>query len=133
MISEECKDLIAHLLVVDPKKRFTSEQALKHQWFKIQENRKDTHIAPQFDEDVILRLRTYRGESLFKRAAMNMLVKMATNKDVKNLREEFEKMDKDQTGMITHSELKEVLKSQKTKLTDEEVRNIIQQVDYQAN
>lgn len=33
-ISKEAKDLISKLLVVDPKKRYTCEQALKHPWFQ---------------------------------------------------------------------------------------------------
>lgn len=33
-VSEEAKDLIRHLLVVDPKQRLTSEQALAHPWCK---------------------------------------------------------------------------------------------------
>lgn len=33
-ISAEAKDLIRHLLVVDPKKRFTSLQVLQHPWIK---------------------------------------------------------------------------------------------------
>ncbi|KAK2949027.1 putative Calcium/calmodulin-dependent protein kinase type 1 [Blattamonas nauphoetae] len=33
-ISKEAKDLISHLLVVDPKKRYTAAQAIAHPWFK---------------------------------------------------------------------------------------------------
>lgn len=92
-MSDECKDLIKHLLVVDPNKRYSAEQALKHKWFTIQLT--SSPDIRQFDEDLITRLRTYKGESLFKRAAMNMLVKMASNDEVKDLRKQFEKMDKD--------------------------------------
>ena len=31
--SEEAKDLINHLIVTDPEKRFSAEEALKHPWF----------------------------------------------------------------------------------------------------
>lgn len=31
---QKAKDLIQHLLVVDPKKRYTTQQALQHPWFK---------------------------------------------------------------------------------------------------
>ncbi|KAA6327815.1 MAG: putative CAMK/CAMK1 protein kinase, partial [Streblomastix strix] len=31
-ISSNAKDLISHLLIVDPQKRLTAEQALKHPW-----------------------------------------------------------------------------------------------------
>ncbi|CAE7805733.1 cmk-1, partial [Symbiodinium microadriaticum] len=33
MISDEAKDLISHLLVVNPESRFTARQALDHPWF----------------------------------------------------------------------------------------------------
>lgn len=32
-ISEDAKDLVRHMLVVDPKERYTPEQALAHRWF----------------------------------------------------------------------------------------------------
>jgi calcium/calmodulin-dependent protein kinase I len=42
-ISAECKHLISQLLVVDPKKRYTPEQALQHPWILFNEN--ETPIA----------------------------------------------------------------------------------------
>lgn len=33
MVSDEGKDLIRQMLVVDPKKRLNAEQCLKHTWF----------------------------------------------------------------------------------------------------
>jgi Ca2+-binding EF-hand superfamily protein len=62
------------------------------------------------DDDVIRRLRAYKGESLFKRAVMNMLVKSASSKEVTDLRRQFQVIDKDGTGMILASELKIALK-----------------------
>lgn len=34
LFSESVKDLISKLIKVDPKQRFSAEEALKHQWFK---------------------------------------------------------------------------------------------------
>lgn len=34
-VSDDAKDLILHLLVVDPKERYTAEQALEHPWFEV--------------------------------------------------------------------------------------------------
>jgi serine/threonine protein kinase len=33
-VSEEAKDLVSNMLVVDPKKRFTAEQCLEHAWIR---------------------------------------------------------------------------------------------------
>jgi len=55
-------------------------------------------------------LKSYKGESLFKRAAMNMLVKMASSKEVDELRQTFEAIDKDGTGMILEKELHDVIR-----------------------
>ena len=61
------------------------------------------------DADVINRLKSYKGESLFKRAAMNMLVKMASSEEVDDLRRTFEAIDEDGTGMILEKELHGVI------------------------
>ena len=37
-VSDECKDLIKNLLKVEPDYRFDAGQALKHEWFKKEEN-----------------------------------------------------------------------------------------------
>lgn len=34
-ITKEAKDLISKLLVVDPKKRLTADEAIAHDWFKV--------------------------------------------------------------------------------------------------
>ncbi|CAE7531375.1 cmk-1 [Symbiodinium sp. KB8] len=34
-VSEEAKDLISHILVVDPSKRFTADDILNHAWFRL--------------------------------------------------------------------------------------------------
>ena len=47
-----------------------------------------------------MRLREYRGVSTFKKAAMNLLVKTATEDEVQDLRAQFQAIDKDGTGMI---------------------------------
>ena len=40
VVSDEAKDLIAKLLVVDPKKRLSAGDALQHTWFKIQDEKR---------------------------------------------------------------------------------------------
>ena len=90
-VSSECKDLISKLLVANPKKRLTGKEALGHAWFKkvLSKTEGETKIGVKISSDVIDRLRSFKGVSKFKRAAMNILVKMATEDEVKDLRAQF--------------------------------------------
>ena len=102
-MSETCKDLIKKLLVGDPKKRLDAGQALNHAWFTM--DTENNQVGP-IDTIVLTRLRNFKGVSMLKKAAMNMLVKMADSKTIEVLRSQFERMDLDKTGMINAAELK---------------------------
>ena len=58
------------------------------------------------DSSIFQRMKEYKGVSTLKKAAMNILVKMADNKDIEKLREAFIAMDLDSTGDIRADELK---------------------------
>lgn len=62
-----------------------------------------------------------------------MLVKTINQDEVTQLREVFEHMDKDGTGMINAQELSEYLISKQSGLTDKEVQSMINEIDYQGN
>jgi len=70
--SKEVTDLISCLLVVDPNKRLSAIEALNHTWFKT-----TNIIVKKLDSNVLSRLQSFKGVSKLKKAAMNMLVKMA--------------------------------------------------------
>jgi len=90
-VSSECKDLITKLLVANPKKRISGKDALSHPWFKKALNKggSDQKIGTPISDDVINRLRSFKGVSKFKRAAMNIMVKMASENEVKELSAQF--------------------------------------------
>lgn len=59
-----------------------------------------------------------------------MLVKMATSKEVEELREQFQTMDKDGSGMILASELNEIIRNQKLNMSAKDITAMICEVDY---
>lgn len=68
--------MISKLLITEPKNRLSAQEALKHKWFiKMDEGKLKS--APLIDKNVIARLQSFKGVSKLKKAAMNMLVKMA--------------------------------------------------------
>lgn len=101
-------DLINKLLVVDPKKRLTAGQAMDHQWFKEIEKScaNHDHKAKDIKKEVLGRLGEFKGVSVLKKAAMNMLVKMTDREKLKDLKIQFAQIDKDNTGEISADELK---------------------------
>jgi len=64
----------------------------------------------KINSEVIQRLSSFKGVSKLKKAAMNMLVKMADQSSIEELRNEFVKIDKDRTGLINAEELKLAIK-----------------------
>ncbi len=80
------------------------------------------------------RLKSFKGESTLKRAAMNLLVKQASDEDVAACKAAFQAIDVDGSGMISSDELRDVLRSkQHINLSDKEIDDIINQMDYQEN
>ena len=100
-LSVECRDLISKLLVVDPKVRLTGIAALKHPFFK-----PALPSLPSVSMKVIKRLKSFKGVSILKREALNMLIKMsAMEGEFEGLSQAFQKIDKDGSGLITQDEL----------------------------
>ena len=64
---------------------------------------------------------------------MNILVKTINQDEVASLREVFEKMDVDGTGMINASELSQYLKQKHLSMSNEEIKDLIAEIDYQGN
>ena len=47
--------------------------------------------------------------------------------------EQFKALDKDHTGMISFEELKEYILEKKIEMENEEIKNMIQALDYKGN
>ena len=130
-VSDEGKNLIKRMLVVDPNARVTPLQALKDPWFA-----KFKHMDPkdheqELDPDILNKLKEFKGVSTLKKIALNILVKMTSDSnDVEGLRAMFQKIDKDQTGYISAIELKEALNEANVKYHETELEQIINEIDY---
>ena len=64
---------------------------------------------------------------------MNLLVKTASEKEVQDLRAQFQAIDKDGTGMIRAQELHDVLMAQRMGASSQEIKDMIDQIDYHNN
>lgn len=87
------------MLTVDRNKRLSGDHVLRHPWFEkcITRNEGSSNVL---DLDVMKKLRDFKGSSTLKKAALNVLVKMLNPKDIEGLRQEFQKIDTDNSGII---------------------------------
>lgn len=93
--------MIKNLLTVNSSKRFDGNKALHHKWFEKFAPHQD--IAKEVDnlnQNVLKNLKGYKGVSHLKRRVMNMLIKMATDKEIGELTAYFQEIDKNGTGTI---------------------------------
>lgn len=102
---------------MDPKQRLSAGDAIHHVWFKTTVSK--TKIV--IDKNVLDRLGSFKGVSKLKKAAMNMLVKMADQNEIEKLRSEFVKLDKDCTGMINAEELKIAIQESDMNIPHEQI------------
>lgn len=135
IISDECKELIKKLLVVRPKDRVKGVDVLKHAWFtKFELNTSlRSNQGAQIDLEVLDRLKSFKGVSTLRKAALNMMVKMIDDRELENLREQFREIDEDGTGMIKASELAAVLRKRDLNMSNKEVEDLINEIDYHGN
>ena len=79
------------------------------------------------------RIIEFKGQSTLKKAAMNMLVQMISQDEVKDLRAQFEAIDTHGTGMIDMNELTDVLTNKGIKIDVNQLNDIISEIDYYGN
>lgn len=103
-VSVEAKDLIARLLVKDPKIRLTADQAMKHKWV-VNHVRKKVP-SPNLLLDTLDRLREFRVMNNLNLAAMNYINNcLSTEDERRKLSETFRYLDINDDGVLSFDEL----------------------------
>ena len=136
-LSKSGKDLIQKLLMIEPNKRLSAEQALSHPWFK--ENKSKELFNKIKDESTIKKmiqnLKLYKRDSIIQETALAYLVhNFPQMKDVVNACKLFNQMDVDGDGKINK---KEFLKGLQSKISSDtlksDVDTIFKNIDMDNN
>ncbi|KAK4789007.1 hypothetical protein SAY86_020326 [Trapa natans] len=128
-ISPGAKDLVRKMLNTDPKQRLTAFQVLNHPWIKEDGEAPDTPL----DNAVLNRLKQFRAMNNFKKAALRVIAGCLSEEELMGLKEMFRGMDTDNSGTITLEELKQGLSKQGTKLSEYEVKQLMEAADADGN
>ncbi|KAL1537796.1 Calcium-dependent protein kinase 33 [Salvia divinorum] len=128
-ISESAKDLVRRMLTQDPKKRITAAQVLEHPWLKEGGEASDKPI----DSAVLTRMKQFRAMNKLKKLALKVIAENLSTEEIHGLKAMFTNMDTDKSGTITYEELKAGLARLGSKLTETEVRQLMDAADVDGN
>ncbi|XP_016464261.2 calcium-dependent protein kinase 17-like isoform X2 [Nicotiana tabacum] len=123
-ISGGAKDLVRKMLTIDPKQRLTAMQVLNHSWIKEDGEAPDTPL----DNAVLHRLKQFRAMNKFKKVALRVIAGCLSEEEIMGLKQMFKNMDADNSGSITIEELKQGLAKQGTKLSDYEIKQLMEAI-----
>lgn len=125
-VSEDAKELIRCLLKMNPRDRYTAEQALNHAWIaKKAPKAKDVNLQENFVDN----LRSFRSQNKLKKAALQIIAGQLNDDQIKSLRETFMALDHNGDGLLTAVELKEGLAKAGIKDMPPDLEQILKDVD----
>ncbi|CAK9163942.1 unnamed protein product [Ilex paraguariensis] len=128
-ISKSAKDLVQKMLTQDPKRRITAAQVLEHPWLREGGEASDKPI----DNAVLSRLKQFRAMNKLKKVALKVIAENLSAEEIQGLKTMFTNMDTDKSGTITYEELKTGLARLGSKLTEPEVKQLMEAADVDGN
>ncbi|KAH9310566.1 hypothetical protein KI387_025601, partial [Taxus chinensis] len=128
-ISSAAKDLVKNMLNQDPKKRLTALQVLNHPWVREDGEAPDKPL----DSAVLIRMKQFRAMNNLKKVALKVIAENLSEEEIMGLKEMFKSMDTDNSGTVTFEELKTGLARLGSKISESEVRQLMNAADVDGN
>ncbi|OVA06601.1 Protein kinase domain [Macleaya cordata] len=128
-ISSSAKDLVMKMLTQDPNKRVTPADVLEHPWIREGGEASDQPI----DSAVLSRMKQFRAMNKLKKLALKVIAENLSEEDIKGLKAMFKNIDTDESGTITYEELKTGLARIGSKLSEAEVKQLMDAADVDGN
>merc|ERR1712157_533404 len=125
-VSEDAKNLIRNLLKMNPRDRYTAEQALNHEWIK---NKAPKAQGVSLQANFVDNLRGFRSQNKLKKAALHIIAGQLNDNQIKALRETFMALDGNGDGLLTIPEMKEGLAKAGLKEIPPDLQQIMEDVD----
>ncbi|VAH27478.1 unnamed protein product [Triticum turgidum subsp. durum] len=122
-LSAEAKDFVKRLLNKDYRKRMTASQALSHPWI-----RDAQQVKIPLDMIIYKLIRAYISSSSLRKSALRALAKTLTENQLFYLKEQFELLGPNKSGLISLQNLKSALvKNSTDAMKDSRVIDFVKQ------
>ncbi|CAD6271037.1 unnamed protein product [Miscanthus lutarioriparius] len=128
-ISNSAKDLVKKMLRQDPKERLTAAEILNHPWIREDGEASDKPL----DITVISRMKQFRAMNKLKKVALKVVAENLSEEEIVGLKEMFKSLDTDNSGTITLEELRAGLPKLGTKISESEIRQLMEAADVDGN
>merc|ERR1712232_408338 len=125
-VSEDAKNLIRMLLKMNPRDRYTAEQALNHEWIK---NKAPKATGGALQEGMVQNLRGFRSQNKLKKAALQIIANQLNEEQIKALRDTFMSLDANGDGKLTINEMKDGIKKAGLKEIPPDLQQIMEDID----
>merc|ERR1719399_792968 len=125
-VSEDAKNLIRMLLKMNPRDRYTAEQALDHVWVR---NKAPKAQGVSLQSSLVDNLKGFRSQNRLKKAALHVIASQLGESQIKALRDTFTTLDHNGDGLLTAAEMKEGLQKAGLKEIPEDLQQIMEDID----
>lgn len=137
-VSDSAKDLIKRLLMTDPNKRISAQDALNHPWIKSLISSPNTADASYFTNDVcnslLARFRDFQRQSKLKKLALTCVAYHLNDADIGALQKLFSTLDRNGDGVLTINEIRSALhKIQNISQLGDDIDNLLMELDTDGN
>lgn len=124
-ISASAKDLVSHLLLVDPKQRLTSVQALEHPWVAMASENSDHPLS----DSVIMRLKKHSKQTSFLKVGRTLIARSLAPSELEGLKQLFALFDVGKAGRITIGQLELGLRKLGYAILSSQVSELVASLD----
>ncbi|CAK0853369.1 unnamed protein product, partial [Prorocentrum cordatum] len=100
-ISNAARDFVRALLEIDPNRRLSAEEALDHEWLKVDWALDSDEAAPPLDAEVLEGMRAFARSNCLKRAVLSAVAPVATVEKVSHWADQFEALDVRKEGTVS--------------------------------
>lgn len=131
-ISKDARDLVQHMLTLDPKKRYSAGECLAHPWFQKYKEKSGSNKA--LAKSVLSNVKKFKHSSKLEQATIGVIVNQLVSKDErKELLKQFQDWDKNGDGVLSREEILDGYRKTYGAVDENEIDNMIHVIDLDGN